>query len=55
MSARYPGYDDSSDGDLNARAFQQLVSEVDAIPEGDYVALDSNVVLAVQPVTDGLE
>lgn len=46
----YSRDDDSGDADAHLRALEQLVPEVDAIPEGHKVPLDLDVVSAVQPV-----
>ena len=51
---RHPGDDDACDGDLDAWSLEELVPEVDAVPEGDDVPLDGNVVLPMQPKKSNL-
>ena len=46
----YPRYDYPGDGDLDAGTLEQLVPQVDPVPEGDDVPLDGDVVFAVKPV-----
>ena len=43
----YPGNDDACNGDFDAGALQQLVSEIDAVPERDDISFNGNVVLPV--------
>ncbi len=44
----HSGDDDSGDGDFNAGMFEQLVPQVDPVPEADDVTLDGDVVLTVK-------
>lgn len=50
LRGSYSRDDDSSDADAHFGALEQLVPEVDAIPEGHEVPLDLDVVSPVQPV-----
>ena len=45
----HPRDDDSGDRNLDAGVLEQLVAEVNAVPEADDVALDGDVVLSVKP------
>lgn len=49
MTISHPGDDDTGDGDLDAGPLQEFVPQIDAVPEGDDVPLDGDVVLPVQP------
>lgn len=42
-----PGNDDACNGDFDAGSLQQLVSEIDAVPERDDISFNGNVVLPV--------
>jgi len=46
-----PGDDDTGDADANFRSFEQLVPQVDAVPEGDEIFFDFSIVPIVQSVS----
>ena len=45
----YPGNDDSCDRNFDGWSFEEFVSQVNPVPEGNDVTLDGNVVLAMEP------
>jgi hypothetical protein len=51
-SVSYSRDDDSGDADAHLGALEQLVPEVDAVPEGHEVPLDLDVVSTVQPAQE---
>ena len=50
MSWSDPGDYDACNGDLDAGSVQQLVAQVNTVPERYHITLDGNVVFSVQPV-----
>ena len=45
----YPWDDDPCDGYLDAGGLEELVAEVDPVPERNHIPLDCDIVLTVQP------
>ena len=50
MSGSDPGDYDACNGDLDAGSVQQLVAQVNTVPERYHIALNGDVVFSVQPV-----
>ena len=50
MSGSDPGDYDACNGDLDAGSVQQLVAQVNTVPEKYHISLNGDVVFSVQPV-----
>ena len=50
VSGSDPGDYDACNGDLDAGSVQQLVAQVNTVPERYHIALNGDVVFSVQPV-----